>query len=58
MKMATNTMANKFSDDPILVLVSNAMDDLQQQTLILYPISIETALHAPGQLHLLMHIFT
>lgn len=56
--MATNTMANKFSDDPILVLVSNAMDDLQQQTLILYPISIETALHAPGQLHLLMHIFT
>jgi len=37
MKMATNTMANKFSDDPILVLVSNAMDDLQQQTLIFYP---------------------
>ena len=34
MKMATDTMANKFSDDSILMLVSNAMDDLQQQTLI------------------------
>ncbi len=30
MKMATDTMANKLSDDSILVLVSNAMDDLQQ----------------------------
>ena len=38
MKMATDTMANKFSDDSILVLVSNAMNDLQQQPLILYPI--------------------
>lgn len=37
MEMATNTMANKFSDDSILVLVSNSMDDLQQQTLIPYP---------------------
>ena len=30
MKVATNTMANKFSDNSILVLISNAMDDLQQ----------------------------
>jgi len=30
MKMATDTMANKLSDSSILVLVSNAMDDLQQ----------------------------
>ena len=37
MEMATNTMANKFSDDAIFVLVSNSMDDLQQQTLIPFP---------------------
>ncbi len=37
MKVATDTMANKFSDDSILVLVSNAMDNLQQPTLVPYP---------------------
>lgn len=56
MKMATDTMANKFSDDSILMLVSNAMDDLQQQTLIpdqiLYWDCISCSRAAPNPLHM------